>query len=294
MLWLLLAACKKDGDGNGGDGGPTDAAESDEPEDTGPFREPITLTFAPNLFGSTPSCDEAIPVNTLVSGGMAQLADLRFFVSDIDVLAVDGSPLPVVLLPDGVWQSDTIALLDFETGTGTCVGGTPETHTTIEAKVSPGEYNGIRFDLFVPFADNHAVGTAPLDAPGMFKNAQHGHRFLKFDVQIDGNPWGAHVHSMDCTSTGTDAAPSACDRPNNATIELINMNPAADPITVQLGALFGALDPTDEDPLSPPGCLSDPALDEDECPTVYNAVGLSWQTGYCTNDCDGQSLFTGL
>jgi uncharacterized repeat protein (TIGR04052 family) len=291
LLWLV--ACKS-ATKDPGQGATTDIPITEEPEDTGPFREPITLEFGVSLYGEVPSCDTPVSVNSLVTGGGATLADLRFYISDIDVLAVDGSPLPVVLIPDGVWQTETVALLDFENGTGTCVGGTPEVHTTIQGKVSPGEYNGVRFDLFVPFAENHAALGPPLDAPGMFVNAQHGHEFFKLDLDIDGNPWSAHVHSLECTSTGTDAAPTSCDRPNGATIELINMNPAAETITLSLATLFGTLDPTDEDPASPPGCQSDLVLDDDECPTVYNAFGLSWQTGYCVDGCAGQTLVTAL
>lgn len=288
LLWVL--ACKKD-DGNGNGGG-TDLATTDGPEDTGPFKVDFVMNFAPALFGEVPNCDEPIEANQIKSGAMASLVDLRLYISNVKVLAVDGSPLPVFLTPDE-WQSTTVALLDFETGSGTCVGGTPLTNLSIRGKVSPGTYNGVRFDVSVPFEENHAADSVPLDAPLMFRSAQFGHRFFKFDMLVDETPWSAHVHSMECTSSGTDQPASACNRPNRATIELFNMDPATDTVTIQLGSVIGALDPTQDTEGSPAGCQSDD-LDDAECPTVFSSLGLSWSSGYCDNDCEGQLVFTGL
>lgn len=255
-------------------------------------RDPITITFLPDVFDEELGCGLDIDLIDTAPGDNASLTNLRFYVSDVDVLAVDGSPLPVHLVADGVWQSEEVALLDFEDGTGDCVGGTPETRKVVMGEVSPGEYNGIEFTVGVPFALNHALGDAPLGDPALFHSAQRGHHFFDFGLLIDGETsWSTRILSMDCASGGSDAAPAEdCERPNVARIRVENLNPGEDPIRMKLGQLLAAVDLALDTPYTEVGCVSDP-LEVAECPFAFGIFGLDWETGNCLNDCEEQALF---
>ena len=50
-------------------------------------------------------------------------ADLRAFVQDVSLLRADGAEQPVVLDVRPPWQEGTVALIDFEDGSGACAAG---------------------------------------------------------------------------------------------------------------------------------------------------------------------------
>ncbi len=290
-LWLWLAC-------GGGDDQPappqaTDVTATDTTDPVTEIpRDPITITFLPDVFDEEVGCGLDIDLLDTAPGNNASLTDLRFYVSDVDVLAVDGSPLPVHFVPDGVWQSEDVALLDFEDGTGDCVGGTPETRKVIQGEVSPGEYNGIEFTLGVPFELNHALGDAPLGDASLFHSAQRGHHFFDFGLLIDGETnWSTRILSVDCASSGADVAPTEdCERPNVARIRVENLNPASDDVRVRLGHFLADVDLELDTPETEVGCVSDP-LEVAECPSAFGVVGLDWETGNCINECEEQVLF---
>ena len=76
----------------------------------------VEITFAGRLAGKPFDCGSQYEdIGTKKSTVTPQ--DLRFFVSDVELLDVDGKAVPVVLEQDGVWQYKSVALIDLEDGT---------------------------------------------------------------------------------------------------------------------------------------------------------------------------------
>jgi hypothetical protein len=81
--------------------------------------------------------------------------DLRLFVHAVELIKEDGAKVPVSLIPREPWQSDSLALLDFEDKSGRCSEGTAEMNTAITGTVPAGAYKGVRFVVGVPDDLNH-------------------------------------------------------------------------------------------------------------------------------------------
>ncbi len=136
-------------------------------DETGEIRE---VSFAA-AFGDKPfSCTETFKgLGTTKSD--AQPLDFRMYIHDVRLVDGAGVEVPFELEQDGVWQRDSIALIDFEDGTGTCKTGSPETRTKITGRAPAGDYTAIRFKLGLPDDMNHfdaATAPAPLNVPGLW------------------------------------------------------------------------------------------------------------------------------
>ena len=148
-----------------------------------PLQE-ITVAFA-GEFGGQPFDCAARFDGIGATDATVTVADYRLYVSRLRLLDATGEETPAALVDDGRWQTDSVALLDFEDATGHCRNGTPQTNTTIRAQVPEGEYTGIAFDIGVPFEHNHGdptLAASPLNLTGMFWNWRGGYRFLRVDL----------------------------------------------------------------------------------------------------------------
>lgn len=154
------------------------------------------------------------------------LVDLKFYIHEVKLIKADGSKVDFTLAADNTWQTSRVALLDFEDGTGTCVGGTKETNTSIRGSVASGYYTGIEFKLGVPFDLNHLMNTsqaAPLNNSTMYWSWQSGYKFMKFEFNTtDGAGTANQIHlaSNGCPSTNATGANDACTYPNRSTISI--------------------------------------------------------------------------
>lgn len=218
-----------------------------------------------------------------VGTGTAQFlpSDFRLYVSEVRLLTLGGDEVPVVLDQDGIWQHDSVALLDFENGSGPCSAfGNEATNTTVRGMVPAGIYTGVKFTLGVPFALNHAnasTAPAPLNYTAMFWSWQAGYKFIRVD-----NAGGAfqflHLGSTGCQSGGPSQPPTApCAAPNRATVEITGFNPEHSVIVANLGALLSGSDVGSNTAGSAPGCMSDP--NDPECVPVFARLGLSFPAG---------------
>lgn len=118
-------------------------------------------------------------------------SDLRFYVSDVELLDASGKATPLTLDQDEVWQYKNLALLDFEDGTGPCRNGNDGLHKAVTGTVPKGEYQGVRFTLGVPFALNHGdptIAASPLNLTALFWAWQSGYKFVKIDLASKGLP----------------------------------------------------------------------------------------------------------
>lgn len=154
------------------------------------------------------------------------LVDLKFYIHEVKLIKADGSKVDFSLTADNIWQTSRVALLDFEDGTGTCVGGTKEKNTSIRGSVASGSYTGIEFKLGVPFDLNHLMNTsqaAPLNNSTMYWSWQSGYKFMKFEFNATdgaGTTNQLHLASNGCPSSNATGANAACTYPNRPTISV--------------------------------------------------------------------------
>lgn len=149
------------------------------------------------------------------------LRDLRFFVHDVRLVAEDGRAVVTDMVPDGIFQTARVALLDFENGRGSCAGGTARTHTHVRVRAPRGSYTGIRFRVGVPFAENHAdaaLAEGPLTAGTLHWGWRGGYKFVRFEASSGESTYRVHLGSTGCE--GAIARITRCGRANRPRVAL--------------------------------------------------------------------------
>jgi len=210
-------------------------------------------------------------------------SDFRFYVSNVRLIRADGADVPVALTPDGLWQQDDVALLDFEDGSRTCANGTPELRDVVEGRVPAGRYSGLRFTVGVPFEKNHRDPTlqpSPLNLTRMFWTWNAGYKFLRLDLRTSGLPqgWVVHLGSTGCSPGGTPLdVPTACRFPNDVRVDLPAFDPDGDAVRVDLRTLLAGADVDVNQPETAAGCMS--AQDDRDCAAIFQAFGLPFSGG---------------
>ncbi|MEM7247740.1 MAG: MbnP family copper-binding protein [Acidobacteriota bacterium] len=198
--------------------------------------------------------------------------DLRFFVHDVQVSDGNGTSAPAHLVPDGRWQTDRIALLDFEDGTESCADGSAATNTELVLRVPRGEWTRLSFRVGVPFDLNHAnpaLAETPLNLSRMHWSWQGGYKFIRFDATVDGVPTRLHLGSTACE--GEMNAITGCGRANRPEIALDGFRPGMR-VVLDAASLLDSREGSDK-----PGCMSE--LDDPECERPFAALGLDPATG---------------
>lgn len=257
----------------------------------------ISLAFSANVDGQAAACGTSY-TNVGSTNVDAELADARLFVSSIQLRNEMSSWVSLELV-DSDWQSNGVALLDFENGTGNCAdSGTSELNTNIVGTIPTGQYDAVRFDVGIPFELNHndsAAAPAPFNVPGMFWTWRGGYKFVRVDWAVTGGAiprWNIHVGSTGCTSDSpTEAPDSPCTNPNLASIELTTIDPASDTIAIDLAQLVANADVAVNTAETPPGCMSSP-MEPTDCGPVFTELGVDFATGTCDSNCSGQRIFT--
>lgn len=287
-------------DSTTGDGSSSGADSTGEPADL-----EVTLQFEARVGDQPAACGQAYEgIGT--AGTTVELLDLRLFVSNVRlVMTHDGSEheVPLAMADDGEWQLEGTALLDFEDGSGGCVENTTvETNVTVRGTVPAGEYTGVRFDVGLPFEQNHLnadEAPAPLNTTAMFWSWASGYKFAKIDLRNDlpapGDRWNFHLGSQGCDNgmAGPTVPPTEpCSRPGRPAIALSGFDPLTGAIVLDVAALFEGADVTADSPESAPGCMSF-MPDAVECTPVFQSLGLDWATGDCANGCADQVVFHG-
>jgi uncharacterized repeat protein (TIGR04052 family) len=241
--------------------------------------EPVRLRFAA-VVGDTPIACGAIYDGVGTTRSKVSIVDFRFYVSRLRFVKADGGEIPVTLTPDGLWQFDDVALLDFENGTARCANGTEQTRDVIEGTVPIGEYTGVRFDLGLPFEKNHRDPTlqpSPLNLSRLFWSWNGGYKFLRMDLRTTGQPkgWMLHLGSTACEpATTPTTVPISCAKPNRVTVDLPGFVPARDVVELDLLALLVTSDVDANAPKTGLGCMSGPS--DPECGPLFEQLGLPW------------------
>lgn len=203
------------------------------------------------------------------------LSDLRFFVSEIALIDSQGRAHALALHHDLQWQQDDLALIDLENNTGSCDNGTTDVFAYLVGSLPPGDYDGLRFTVGVPFDRNHAnplTAAAPLDDPAMHWHWRSGYKFLRAGVTTLRDSFWIHVGSAGCVGTVRDI--SECRFPNRVSVEFENFVPGRDTVTVDLEKLFAGTDLTDG---VPGDCSSGPP--EETCIAPFSALGIEFGSG---------------
>jgi uncharacterized repeat protein (TIGR04052 family) len=211
--------------------------------------------------------------STEVSG---EPLDLRLYLHDVELLRADAAPVPFELVADDTWQSERVALLDFEDASGRCRGGTEETHTVLIGRAPPGAYVGLSFRVGVPEALNHldlSTAEPPLDVPGMYWSWQGGYKYLRADLATAEHPDGYVFHLGAAGCAGSPANGYGCADYNVAPITLEGDIDRA--IVLDVRRLFAEVDlATSPDLVSDlvPGCMS--SATDPECARLLAPLGL--------------------
>ncbi|MFA6015216.1 MAG: MbnP family copper-binding protein [Gallionellaceae bacterium] len=247
----------------------------------------------------TTGCSTAFTLGTASTPGT--LADLRFYVSNVSLIDAAGNYTPVVLTEND-YQSQGVALLDFETATGSCsaMTGTPATWTAVTGKVAPGTYVGVAFTLGVPSKLNHTSTTASTTPVNLQNTAMNwswngGRKFTKIEFlpTVTGsmsmmgyaNQTSVHLGSKNCIANPTNGdALNGCGRPNRVTYSFANGFDTSKKIALDLNVLLGARDLTTSNTWM--SATTGPLF------TYYFAkFGLDIATGRTITDVNSQSIF---
>ena len=231
-----------------------------------PAGTPLVFTFAPTLGGEAFTCGQPQPWR----GREITLADLRFFVHDVRLVAADGTETPAAIDPVNDFHTPDVAMIDLADGTGSCSGAEGASNAQLHLRAPEGDYTALRFRLGVPFALNHAdpaLAPPPLDQLAMHWGWRSGYRFIKFDAD-----WGEDHVLIHFGSTGCEGPTRAierCTRPCRANA-MADIN-AERTIAVELSGFFGDAEPTALNCMAAPGTpactpvLETLALDDATC-----------------------------
>ena len=254
LTGLLASAC----------GGGTSAATSMN----------VTIPFHARV-GSQPFACGQTYTGLGTTGTTYEPRDFRLYVHDVRLVSTEGTEVPVALTNDGAWQSDGLALLDFENKAGLCSNGTEETNDHLVGTVPVGHYAGLRFKVGVPFEMNHqdaSVAHSPLNVSTLFWGWEGGYKFIRLDGRTTGQSGhNFHLGSTECQTSGPTQVTS-CLHPNVVDVEIAGFDPAQSAVVVDVAALFADsnLDVNQED--SAPGCMSE--QDDADCIPIFHRLGL--------------------
>ncbi|MCG8435014.1 MAG: metallo-mystery pair system four-Cys motif protein [Gammaproteobacteria bacterium] len=217
-----------------------------------------------------------------------RVTDLRFYVSDVALVAEDGKKTAVRLEQESPWQYRDTALISLNCDQQ---GNTAE-NAVIAGSVPAGNYTGAYFSIGVPFDLNHAnplTAPEPLNISSLFWTWQLGYKFLRLDID-DGassaNSWSLHLGSSGCRSPAPVRPPvEACARPNILQVDIAEYDLEQDTILVDIDALLN-----DVDIFAANHCMG--SFHKDGiCEEILSRLGLNAANGGCVDDCRGQILF---
>jgi uncharacterized repeat protein (TIGR04052 family) len=275
----------------------------------------VTLNFALKAGSESVACGQKVALGAI--GSPVELLDARAYVSNLRVITESGKEIPVELTQDGIWQYETIALLDFENATGACQG-TPETNTQIIGETEADEaIMGIAFTVGIPEDMNHldaAIAPSPLNVTEMWWAWLFGYKFMRIDLLTEtamntpamdvgdsnsGEPsnsegsegtdhaseasaengWFIHLGSTGCVGEDFVFAPDApCANPNRIEVKLENVNPETNTVVLDLEKLLQRVDVSRSLKLEPTGCMSE-STDPDCLALFTTGFGLSLKNG---------------
>lgn len=292
---LFLAAC-----GGGSDSG--------TPTATVTTSQNISIRFAALANGAEVNCASNIAAISAGNPAMT-IRDLRYYVSDIRLINSKGAEV-VLKLDQNVNQYLNLALLDFEDATNSCVGGTPDTYTTVTGKIPSDTYTGLQFTVGVPVSavdadgktvslnhSDYATAPSPLDLQALAWSWQSGRKFLKVEVNPVGGvtkadttvapTFNVHLGSTGCTGNPAGGETVTCAKPNRMSVRLASFNAGTQKVALDLNGLLGNSS-LSVDAGGPVGCMSGT---DAECTPVFAAMQIDQATGQPISLGTAQTVF---
>ena len=249
----------------------------------------VEIKFVARVGNEAISCE---PMQTPVglSNQTPEFKDARIYISEVALINDADEVVRVTLNQDKKWQYKNVALLDFETGTGSCSNGNTALNNVIKGTVPSGHYNGIQFTLGVPAElNNYGIdgddAVSPLDVMGMNWSWQKGHKHLRMDIK------GLMIHlgTTGCELVDADAETVDCNssRPNRPQYQFDSFNPASNRIVFDYQKLVAG---NDIDDTTHSMCMS--SSTDTVCQPIFYRLGLDLTSGKCVaGDC-GKSWVT--
>ena len=247
-------------------------------------QQSVTLPFAATLNNQMLACGITFE-NAGMNNTSIEIQDMRFYVSDIRLINTQGEEVPLVL-DQNPWQYQTVALLDFEDGSGHCAAsGNEAMNHTVTGTIAEGTYTGVTFNMGVPFELNHAdaaTAPSPLNISSLFWSWQGGYKHARMDLLTHGKDpaelWAIHIGSTGCVADARVMAPQApCANPNLVNVRLENIDLNSSVIVADIGALLTNVDVSQSLELAPPGCMS--GADDPDCSSLFKNLGLTDDAG---------------
>jgi uncharacterized repeat protein (TIGR04052 family) len=232
----------------------------------------VEIPFAVQWNGQPISCE------TSVDG--IGLTDMRFFVSNLVLHGPDGSRWPASFEPDGIWQNESVSLIDLENGKGACLNGTAQSNASVRARYHGGEVEAISFEMSVPASLNHGdpmLAGPPLSYTPMHWHWASGYKFIRAGVEKEVDSYFLHLGSSRCE--GTIGNISGCRSSNRAVVTLPDYSVESSVVVVDIGVLFDTVDLTDGQRSE---CMSGPA--NSDCRGPFGRLGLDFESGDSTSE----------
>jgi len=239
--------------------------------------QPININFQAVVGDKAFDCRETYEGIGTTNSKMS-VTDFKFYVQDVRLVDKKGKETPVNLTNDGKFQTEKVALLDFENGEGTCTNGTKELNTAIRGTVPKGKYSGVKFTIGVPEELNHLDPTlqpSPLNFTRMMWSWQLGFKFARIDTKTTGRPNGYVLH-LGSTNCVTDANGIInCARPNRPEFVFEKFDLVKDSVIVDLKTLFAGANVDINQEKTAAGCMSFEG--DSDCLPVFKNLGLSFE-----------------
>jgi len=258
--------------------------------------KPITISFDARVGDKPARCGETY-AGVGTSKASIFLQDFRIYVSNVRLVTASGAEVPFALTPDNQWQSDKVALLDFENATGNC-NGNAATNAALRGTAPAGEYTGVVFEIGVPYELNHkdpTLASAPLNYSGLTWPWRIGYKFTTIDLDTSNKPvttaqppamqgmggmaasgFSIHLGSTECGAGSPTTPPTApCTNPNRPTYRLDGFDLTKQKVVLDLAALLAGTDVTVNAPGSASGCMA--FVTDDDCVAIMERFGLAFR-----------------
>jgi uncharacterized repeat protein (TIGR04052 family) len=258
--------------------------------------KPINISFDARVGDKPARCGETY-TGVGTSKAAIFLQDFRVYVSNVRLVTASGAEVPFALTPDNQWQSDKVALLDFENATGNC-NGNAAMNSAVRGTAPAGNYTGVVFEIGVPYEVNHkdpTLASAPLNYSGLTWPWRIGYKFTTIDLDTANKPatatqapamqgmggmaasgFSIHLGSTECGAGSPTTTPTApCTNPNRPTYRLEGFDLTKQKVVLDLAALLAGTDVTVNAPGSASGCMAFVA--DDDCIAIMERFGLAFR-----------------
>jgi len=241
-------------------------------------QQPITINFQAVVGDKPFDCKETYEGIGTTDSKMT-VSDFRLYVQNVRLVDAKGKEVPLALVNDGKFQTDKVALLDFESGEGNCASGTKELNTLIRGTIPKGKYTGVKFQIGVPEELNHLDPTlqpSPLNISKMMWSWQMGYKFARIDTKTNGRPNGyvLHLGSTEC-ETEVERGTTKCGKENRPKFAFEKFDFRKDVVKIDLKLLFEGANVDVNQPQTASGCMSFEG--DADCRAIFANLGLSFE-----------------